>query len=80
MEKLIHFLIHEITGSTNFEIKETEDERGSVYSIKADPSIIGLIIGKQGATIKNIRRIAAIKAALEKKYINIAIETDSVDH
>ncbi len=73
MKDLIKFLIQNITGNTDFEIEEKEDERGSLFVINAKPEIIGLIIGKGGKTIKNIRRIASIKGVLENKSINISI-------
>lgn len=73
MKDLIKFLIQNITGNSDFEIEEKEDERGSLFVINAKPEIIGLIIGKGGKTIKNIRRIASIKGVLENKSINISI-------
>jgi len=71
MVDLIKFIINKITGS--FEVEETTDEKGNVYLIHAKPDIIGLIIGKEGKTIKNIRRVAAIKAVLLDKSINISV-------
>ncbi len=77
MQDLLKFLITKITGSTDFEIQESQDERGDLFTIKAKPEIIGLIIGKAGKTIKNIRRIASIRATSEDKFINInVIEKD----
>lgn len=73
MKDLISFLIKNITGSEDFTIEESQDERGDLFTVKAKPEIIGLIIGKAGKTIKNIRRIASIKATTEKKYININV-------
>ena len=77
MIDLIKFLITKITGSSDFTIDESEDERGTLYTVHAKPEIIGLIIGKEGKTIKNIRRVASIRGVLEKKSININVtETD----
>ncbi len=73
MIDLIKFIISKITGSADFEVTETEDEKGSLYLVHAKPDIIGLIIGKEGKTIKNIRRIASIRAVLENKSINISV-------
>lgn len=73
MIELVRFLIKNIIGNDEFEIEEeTEGERIN-YLVKAKPENIGLIIGKEGKTIKNIRRIAAIRATLENKVINIAV-------
>jgi predicted RNA-binding protein YlqC (UPF0109 family) len=77
MKDLIKFLITKITGNEDFEIKESQDEKGDLFTVAATPDIIGLIIGKEGKTIKNIRRIASIKATMENKFINInVIEKD----
>lgn len=73
MIDLIKFLIKNITGSSDFKVEETEDEKGSLYTVHAKPEIIGLIIGKGGNTIKNIRRIASIRGVLENKSININV-------
>lgn len=73
MKDLISFLISKITGSTDFDIEETQDEQGNLYTVQAKPEIIGLIIGKGGKTIKNIRRIASIRAVMEDKSINISV-------
>lgn len=73
MTELIKFMIKKIIGSDEFTVdEETEGERIN-YLVKAKPESIGLIIGKEGKTIKNIRRIAAIRATLENKLINITV-------
>lgn len=73
MIDLIKFLIEKITGSTDFEVEETTDEKGTLFIVHAKPEIIGLIIGKAGKTIKNIRRITSVRAVLESKSININV-------
>ncbi len=73
MENLIRFLIQKITGKDDFSVEETQDEKGTLFVVHAKPEIIGLIIGKEGKTIKNIRRIASIMAVLENKSINISV-------
>ncbi len=73
MKDLLEFLIKNITGSDKFQITQEEAEGKTSFDIKADPSVIGLVIGKGGKTIKNIRKIASIKAVLEKKIIQISV-------
>jgi predicted RNA-binding protein YlqC (UPF0109 family) len=73
MKDLLNYLIESITGSKDFEISETEADGKLELNVKADPSIVGLIIGKQGKTIKNLRKIVAIKAALNDKAVNILV-------
>jgi predicted RNA-binding protein YlqC (UPF0109 family) len=74
MVDLIKFIVQKITGSEEFSVEETtNEEQGNVFVIKAKPEIIGLIIGKGGKTIKNIRRIASIRGVLENKSVNINV-------
>lgn len=75
MNELLTFLVKHITGSTeeNFSISQTEEADRVTLTISANPSIIGLIIGKEGKTIKNIRKIVAVRAVLEKKSVNISV-------
>ncbi|QQG47260.1 MAG: KH domain-containing protein [Candidatus Woesebacteria bacterium] len=74
MKKLLEFLIENVTGSKNFNVEEISEDDGVVkFEVKIDPQVIGLIIGKGGKTIKNIRRILSIKAVTEKKNVRIEV-------
>ncbi|KKS77639.1 MAG: hypothetical protein UV74_C0013G0171 [Candidatus Woesebacteria bacterium GW2011_GWB1_43_14] len=73
MKKLLEFLISSITGSDKFSVTKESNEAQDNYVVKADPEIIGLIIGKDGKTIKNIRRIMSIKATLDDKMVNVSV-------
>jgi len=73
MKKLTTFIIESITGSKDFTVEEKKEERNINLEVKASPEITGLIIGKQGKTIKNIRKILSIKAARENSGVNISI-------
>ena len=73
MKELLEFLIKNIAGD-NFEIKEEVLEGGRInMNVTADPSIIGLIIGKMGKTVKAVRKILSIRAVGEQKSVNISI-------
>ncbi len=73
MKDLLTFLIKKITNSEGFSVEEAEEEGRTVLKVNAEPSIIGLIIGKSGRTIKNIRKILSIKAVLEGKSVAISV-------
>ncbi len=74
MKDLLIYIIQTITGADNFRVEESYLEQNVVnYEITADPSIIGLIIGKEGRTIKNIRRLLSIRATKEKVAVNINV-------
>lgn len=73
MKNTLTFLIKKITNSDKFEVAEDQADGRVVLSVKADPSIIGLIIGKEGKTVKNLRKILSIQATQEKKAVNISV-------
>lgn len=75
MKDLLSYLLSKITGSNDFDIEEVASEEGKVtFDVTADSEIIGLIIGKEGKTIKNIRKILSIRATKEKTGVNISVQ------
>jgi len=75
MKDLLAFILKNITGSEEFTITEEDTEDGKVnLLVKVPQELAGLIIGKEGKTIKNIRRLVSVKAALENKVVNISLE------
>lgn len=82
MIDLLTFLVEKITGShygDDFDINE-EDQDGlpaqagkTVMNVSAKPELVGLIIGREGKTIKNIRKILSVRAVLEKRNVNINV-------
>lgn len=76
MKDLLEYIINKITGSSDFSVEENSSEQGRVVlEVTADPSIVGLIIGKEGKTIKNIRKILSIRATKEKLGVSINVIT-----
>jgi predicted RNA-binding protein YlqC (UPF0109 family) len=73
MEKLLSFLIKKITGSTDFNIKENLQDNHLTLEVAADKKIIGLIIGKEGKTIKSLRKILAVKAVGLDQTVSIEV-------
>ncbi|OGM28860.1 hypothetical protein A2801_02775 [Candidatus Woesebacteria bacterium RIFCSPHIGHO2_01_FULL_41_10] len=73
MKDVLSYIIKSITGSSDFEITEEEEEGRITFHVEANPDIIGLIIGKDGKTIKNIRKIVSIPATTQKTGVNITV-------
>lgn len=73
MKELLLFILENITGSKSLEIKLAEDGDHLTFEIVSPKEFIGLIIGKQGKTVKAIRNILKIKATLEKKTFTLNI-------
>lgn len=74
MKDLLIFLVKGVLGEEKFEVSEAEQEGRVVYTIKTDPKNIGMIIGKGGKMIGNLRNILKVRATLEKKAVNIEVE------
>lgn len=62
-----------IAGDENFEVVETTEEDRVLLTINADPTLIGVIIGKGGKTIRSIRKIVSARATIEKKFVSVNI-------
>ncbi len=84
MKELLQYILEEICGSKDFEITETEstETESSVktapgkyinFTVKAKPENIGLIIGKNGKTIRAIRNILRVRATLEKSGVSLTV-------
>jgi predicted RNA-binding protein YlqC (UPF0109 family) len=73
MKDLLHYLLKGILGEEEFEIIESETDGRIVYSIKTDPKNIGLVIGKGGKMVKNLRNILKVRATLEKKSVSLDV-------
>ena len=73
MKDLLEFLLKEITGKDDFTIEEIQEEDRLILQVKAKADIIGLIIGKDGKTIKAIQDILRVKGSLEKKSVYVSV-------
>ena len=48
MKDLISYLVKNITGNEDFEVDEKNEDSLIVFTIRAKPEYMGLIIGKEG--------------------------------
>ncbi len=63
------------------EITRTVDERGVLLELKVDPSDMGKIIGKSGATAKSIRTLLRVLGAKDDARYNLKIvEPEGSEH
>lgn len=74
MKELLKFLVTNTTGSEEFDIEQVVEDGRVILNVEADPEIIGLIIGKEGKTIKNLRKILSILATKDKVGVNINVD------
>ena len=74
MRDLLDYLLKGTLGEEKFEILEEESEGRIIFKIKTDAKNIGLIIGRGGRMIKNLRNLLKVRATLEKRAVNLEIE------
>ena len=74
MKDLLSFIVEGIIGKKGFEISEETEEERTHFLIKAPEESIGIIIGKEGKTIKAIRMLLKVRATLEKKGVSVSVE------
>ena len=73
MKDLLSFLIKNIIGSDDFEVSEKVDGNHINLDVVAKPDVIGLIIGREGKTIKSLRKILSVRAVREDKTVSINV-------
>jgi predicted RNA-binding protein YlqC (UPF0109 family) len=73
MKKLLKFLLEKITGGKDFEIQETEEGGRVDFAIIAPEDKVGMIIGKNGKTIKTLRNLLKVRATLEQKAVSVSV-------
>jgi predicted RNA-binding protein YlqC (UPF0109 family) len=71
MTDLLNFLLKGILGEEKFDVKESEENGRTIYTINTDPKNAGLIIGKGGRIIKSIRNLLKVRATLEKRAVAV---------
>jgi uncharacterized protein len=72
MEELLTFLLKNITGK-DIPVSQTEEDGHIVFEISPESDIIGLVIGKNGKTIKAIQEIMRVRARKENAFIYIRV-------
>jgi predicted RNA-binding protein YlqC (UPF0109 family) len=74
MQDTLKFIIQSIVDKPEaVEIEELEEEGVTQFTITADSSDYGKIIGKEGKIIRSIRNIMKIPAIKAGKRINISL-------
>ncbi|OGM09136.1 hypothetical protein A2159_01765 [Candidatus Woesebacteria bacterium RBG_13_34_9] len=77
MKELLQFIIKEIIEESDFSIEETDEENTTRLRIVAQNKDLGLIIGKNGVTIKSIQNILRVKGRLEGKLVFVDVAESS---
>jgi len=78
MKEFLEFILKNIVKHPE-EVIVTEEKQDSlfVYKLKVASDDMGIVIGKEGKTIKSIREMAIAKAIKEQIRINVLLEEDN---
>ncbi len=77
MKEFIEYLLNQIVYKPEA-VNVAEDQVGGVfqYKITVDPSDMGLVIGKEGRTIRSLRALTRAKAIKDNVSINLELTED----
>ena len=74
MKDLLEFIVNSlVTKPEGVSIDEQTDEGNVNLNLTVDPSDMGLIIGKNGQTIRAIRKLLTVRAIAENVRVNLTL-------
>ena len=79
MKNLLEFIVKSITGSDGFTVEEKTEENYQNLLVLSPKEYMGIIIGKNGKTIKNIRNILKVRATIDKIGFSLSVEEKSAE-
>jgi len=80
MKNFIEYLVKEIVKHPEEVSVSQEDVEGTqIYTISVNNEDMGLVIGKQGRTIRSIRDLTKAKAIKENVRIRIELHEDALE-
>lgn len=73
MKQLLEYLAKSLTGDEDIVIEEQKQGDSKIYTILAPQEVMGILIGKEGKTIRAIRALTRARAIVdqEKVFINL---------
>ncbi|MBI2020289.1 KH domain-containing protein [Candidatus Daviesbacteria bacterium] len=74
MKDLLNFIVTSlVTKPDAVKIEENNQEGNVDLNLTVDPSDMGLIIGKNGQTIRAIRKLLTVRAIAENVRVNLQL-------
>ncbi len=74
MKELLEFIVNSlVTKPEAIQIDEQTDDGNVNLNLTVDPSDMGLIIGKNGQTIRAIRKLLTVRAIAENVRVNLTL-------
>lgn len=74
MKDIVEYIVKQfVTNPDEVEVSEAIQDGFINLSLKVDPADMGLTIGKNGQTIKSIRRLLTVKAISDNVRVNLEL-------
>ena len=74
MKDIVEYIVKQfVQNPESAEVSEQFEDGIIRVSLKVDPNDMGLVIGKNGQTIKAIRRLLTIKAIADNTRVNLEL-------
>lgn len=78
MKEFLEFIIKNIVKHPeDVVVSENKQDNLFIYKIKVATEDMGIVIGKEGKTIKNIREMAIAKAIKDQIRVNVLLEEET---
>lgn len=74
MKDLLNFIVTSLVTKPDAVLIEEQKEDGNInFNLTVDPSDMGLVIGKNGQTIRAIRKLLTVRAIAENVRVNVQL-------
>ncbi len=74
MKDLVEYIVKNfVTKPDSVNVEETKEGTDITLKLTVDPEDMGLVIGKQGNTIKALRRILTVRAIADNVRVNLQL-------
>lgn len=74
MKDLLNFIVTSLVTKPEAVLIEEQKEDGNInFNLTVDPSDMGLVIGKNGQTIRAIRKLLTVRAIAENVRVNVQL-------
>lgn len=71
----VRYILQQICSDTNaIEVNSTEDDRGTLITVRVNSEDMGRLIGKEGQTISALRTLISILSARESVRYFLKVE------
>lgn len=70
----MEFITQEITGNKEVKVEKQDSGDLKIFTIRAPKEVMGLLIGREGRTVRAIRTLARARAIVDKESVAVRLE------